>query len=215
MGLIAVVIAASKPGAGPYHVMPFIPAALYLLALHVDAIPARVRFQSAFRCGAPAFTLATILVACCQQMFFIVGSLETAGADLVRDLTRFADAHPTGAIGMGYTAVGERYTYARPVLVFRDGWYLLDAPAVQEFQMSRLPLPAATIEAVADCQAGFWLFPKGSEPFTAPNKYPSQRGRLLFPEDFRRTLFDHYDRTNDTDYFQVWRCRRAAVEAAR
>ena len=209
-GIVGVVIAASKPGAGPYHVMPFLPVVFYALALHVGAVPDRVRRQAAFRYGAPALAIVSTILAVCQQVFFFAGIAETGGTRFVDDLERFAAAHPGRTIAMGYGKTGERLTFSRALLVFQSGAYLLDAPAIQEYQMSGQELPPQTIAALAACRVDLFVFPKESDPFTAGNKYPAVRDRPLFSAEFRRVFFERYAREADTGYFQVWRCRGGA-----
>ena len=110
---------------------------------------------------------------------------------------------------MGYANAGERWTYVRPAIVFRTNRYPIDAPAVQEYEMSGLPMPTATIDALRRCETEFWLIPRGATPFSGPNKYPSTHLANLFPEPFTRAFFETYthDRAHDTRYFDVWRCR--------
>jgi hypothetical protein len=209
-GVLGVVIAAAKPGAGPYHLMPFLPAVFYLLALGIDAIPAQVRNQRACRQGMLAIAVTAVVLAICQQTFFLIGSTRTAGMDLAGDLMQFADRHPGARLAMGYTERGERLTFVRPLLVFRGGSYPLDGPAVQEYQMSGLALPESTYQALAECRTDFWFFPKGAEPFSALNIYPSMQRRWLFPDAFRAAFTQSYEHAEDTQYYQVWRCRERA-----
>lgn len=204
VGILGVALAAAKPGAGPYHLLPFWPAVLYLLALHAEALPA-------------GFVIATVIVASLQQVYFIgvMRSADDATADAAADVASFVEANPGRAIAMGYANAGERWTYVRPAIVFRTGHYPIDAPAVQEFEMSGLPLPEATIEALRRCDTEIWLIPKGATPFDGPNKYPSMQLKPLFPETFRRVFVDTYihDAAHDTRYFDVWRCRRTPASA--
>jgi hypothetical protein len=247
IGMIAVLIAASKPGAGPDHVMPFLPAVFFLASLSVHALapgdpgfgvrdpgfesartdlepfraPSRearapsAREHAAIRFGVPAFVLTASLIAIAQQVFLITWSAPVEGLRLSADLSRFVDAHPNSTVAMGFSRIGERHGFARPVLVFRTDTYPLDAPAIQEYQMSGLDLPDATFRALENCGTEFWLFPKNGAPFSATNIYPFMSGRPLFPEAFKRTFADRYERVDDTEHFQVWRCRqrsRAAVQ---
>jgi hypothetical protein len=199
VGILAVAFAAAKPGAGPYHLLPFWPAVLYLVALHAEALPA-------------AFVIATMIVASLQQLYFIgvMRSADDAMADAAADVVTFVDANPGRTIAMGYANAGERWTYVRPAIVFRTGRYPIDAPAVQEFEMSGLAVPDATIEALRRCDTDIWLIPKGATPFDGPNKYPSMQFAPLFPETFKRLFVETYvhDAAHDTRYFDVWRCRR-------
>ena len=215
IGMIAVLIAASKPGAGPDHVMPFLPAVFFFASLSVHALAPGPREQAAIRFGVPAFVLTASLIAIAQQVFLITWSAPVEGLRLSADLSRFIDAHPNSTVAMGFSRIGERHGFARPVLVFRTDAYPLDAPAIQEYQMSGLDLPDATFRALEHCGTEFWLFPKNGAPFSATNIYPFMSGRPLFPEAFKRTFADRYERVGDTEHFQVWRCRqrpRATVQ---
>jgi hypothetical protein len=206
VAMALVVLAASKPGAGSYHLLPFIPAVLYGVALGYD--DARRSDQgNIVRVGSVAFSITAAVVAFCQLTYFGWGATLTRGKDLAADIQRFADAHPAATIGMGYTSRDEPFTLPRPILVFRDGSYLLDAPAIQEYQMSGLALPHATIRAIAECRVDMWLFARNADPFTAPNKYPSSKFVPLFPDEFRQAFFNAYEHVSDTQYFQVWSCR--------
>jgi hypothetical protein len=235
-GVAGVAIAASKPGAGPYHLMPFIPAVLYLVARHSGTIDGEVREHEAMRAysrwrayAAAAFVLATLIVAGVQQLYFIgvMQSADGESADAAREVTRFADANPGRSIAMGYANTGERSTFVRPVLVFRSGRYLIDAPAVQEFEMSGLDLPAETIEALRRCDVEIWLIPKGAAPFDGPNKYPAMAYAPLFSDAFKHAFVETYEhvrdesdagrgnadrgRANGMRDFDVWRCRATAT----
>jgi hypothetical protein len=127
-------------------------------------------------------------------------------ADEVRSLI---DANPGQAMAMGYASAGERLTFVRPAIVFRTGRYPIDAPAVQEFEMSGLDLPSATIADVRRCAMEIWLIPSGAAPFDGPNKYPSMQLQPLFPIAFKAAFLDAYihDRASDTRHFDVWRCK--------
>jgi len=107
---------------------------------------------------------------------------------------------------MGYGR-DDRPTLVRPIVVFRSGTYLLDAPAVQEHQLSGIEIPPATIAALRACAVDYWLIPQGEEPFTGPNKYPAILLKPLFPESFRQAFFESYERDGRTQYYDVWQCR--------
>jgi hypothetical protein len=204
-GITGVAIAASKPGAGPYHLLPFVPAVLYVIALQ------RIRIHA-------AFVAATVIVASIQQVYFI-GVLRAArDADVaaMQDVTRLVESNPGRSMAMGYANAGERATFVRPLLVFRGNRYPIDAPAVQEFEMSGLDLPRATIEAMRGCEIDVWLMPKGAQPFDGPNKYPSTNLAPLFPETFKRAFADAYERdaARDTRAFDVWRCKARPAPAS-
>jgi hypothetical protein len=199
VGVVGVAIAASKPGAGPYHLLPFLPAVLYLFARHAEAMPIR------------GFAATAVIVATLQQLYF-VGVMRSEAAETAiaaNDVMSALDANPGQTMAMGYASAGERLTYVRPAIVFRTGRYPIDAPAVQEFQMSGLDLPPATIDAVQRCAIAIWLIPTGAAPFEGPNKYPSQHERPLFSDAFRRAFLATYIRDSGVNgrAFDAWRCR--------
>ena len=76
--------------------------------------------------------------------------------------------------------------------------------------MSGLELPDATMHALENCGTEYWLFPKDGVPFSATNIYPFMNGRPLFPDAFRQLFVQRYERVDDTQYYQVWRCRQGA-----
>ena len=222
LGLVGVVVAASKPGAGPYHLMPFLPVIVYILALHqarpadasaaADAAPSHLPLdlRPIYRRGCAAFVGAASLVAVAQQTYFFQLAHLNAGLNAADDIERFADAHPGARIAMGASDDDEHLTLARPVLVFRDARYLIDVPAIQEYQMSGLDLPPATLRAVRDCVVDIWLIPRNGHPFATKNNYPTTGYRELFPEAFRQAFFAAYERVGSTRLYQIWQCRRAS-----
>jgi hypothetical protein len=208
-GMGAVAVAASKPGAGPYHLLPFVPLVGYAAADLIGERRIFVNDPSAAR-TALAWTLAAAIVAIAWHTSFLRQMHEARGRDEAADLTRYLDAHPGVTAQMAYNGY-DRPTYARPVLTFRSGLYLIDAPAVQEHQLSRLPLPAATVEAVRRCRADVWFAPRGTEPFVGPNRYPAVALAPIFPDALRAAFHDAYVADGHTEYFDVWRCRTGPV----
>ncbi len=199
VGVAGVAIAASKPGAGPYHLLPFWPAIIYAIAL------------TGWNATHTAFVTAAVMVASLQQIYF-VAITRSADADVaVDDLTRIVRENPNRSIAMGYANAGERSTFVRPLLVFGGQPYPIDAPAVQEFEMSRLDIPSATLDALRRCEVDIWLIPKDARPFDGPNKYPSMELAPLFPESFKRAFVNAYELdtgAGGTPTFDVWRFRR-------
>ena len=211
-GMSAVVVAASKPGAGAYHLLPFIPTIAWM------ATTAQVR---AARPGGPtrltalvaiAWMSVTIAVAGAQQLQWLRTMIGRSGVMDHDDVARFAASHE-GVIEMGYGS-DEPLTMARPLLVFRSHRYLLDQPALREHQLAGIEIPAATIAAIQTCRAAYWLVPRGEEPFAARNIYPQTGFAPLYSDTFRRAFHDAYVKVSSTAYFDVWRCRRSAAEGS-
>jgi hypothetical protein len=206
-GVALVTIAASKPGAGPYHLLPFAPAILYVTARSLNRIGAGFLADVRVRPMAKAFAWSVAIVAALQIVQFVHAATRTRGLPIAEDLRRTTERYAPSTIGMGYSSQNEAYAYVRPVLVFRQGRYLLDAPAVQEHQLSGLQLGTASIQAIETCGNDIWLMPKGGDPFSLASRYPQTGHAPLFPEAFRAAFHKAYHHTAATDYFDVWVCR--------
>ena len=203
-GLVAT--AASKPGAGTYHLLPLVPVAAYLLASKLadgtgGAEPGRWR-----RSLVAGWCTSLCVIAATQQFQFIWTMTGRRADRTADDIRAFASDH-AGTIEMGY-GVSDPITFARPILVFRNGSYLLDQPAIGEHQLAGIPIPDATLTALQSCRVSYWLIPKGEEPFTARNFYPAVRFQPLYPEPFRQVFRTSYARVSETRYFDVWQCQR-------
>ena len=206
VSMAVLAIAAAKPGAGPYHFIPFLPTIAYLVAWRTSAFDARNTVEPRAARVAIAFVAAGVVVALVQQVTFVVTMVERRTRDEAADLERFARAHQ-GPIAMGYGAT-EAFSLARPLLVFRNGDYLLDQPAIREHQLEGVELPAATLEALARCRVKYWLIPKDEPPFVGRNVYAAVFFRSIFPDTFRDAFHAAYAKTGSTEYYDVWECAR-------
>jgi hypothetical protein len=208
-GIAMTVIAASKPGAGAYHLLPFVPVVLYSAAVTWGCANSNISGNRHMRLAVLAFIVTVGVIATLQTAYFIFAATQTRGMSLASDLNDFVQAHPDRRIEMGYAAENESFAYVRPILVFHEGAYLVDAPAIQEFQMSGLDLPAATVQAIESCAIDLWLFPRDGTPFSVRNRYPSTGHVPVFPERFRTAFGRSYHPITSTKYFEVWGCRAA------
>lgn len=201
-GMCGVLVAASKPGAGAYHFVPFLPVIAYVFAATSPrAIAARGRaWLSPFLC-----TL--LIVVSIQQEYFFRLTADRELQDSYSDVAEYLARRPGENVGVGYTSA-ERMTFARTLTVFRTGQYLLDVPAIQEHQLSGLPLPIATIDAMRACSVEAWLLPSGRDPFHIRNDYPSTGYAEIFPAEFILAFHESYRLAERTRHYDVWRCRK-------
>lgn len=206
LAMTLIVVLGAKPGAGPYHLLPFVPVIIFIAA----SVSVDVDFDWRPP-AAVAFILPAIVIAAIQQTL-LIDALRTASSQHVAsDIIAFADAHPGDRIDMGYGGTSSYkgsapLTFYRPLLVFRSGKYLLDAPAIQEHQLAGIAIPAPTFHAIARCDADYWLIPKGEEPFRTRNMYAATGFAPLFSPEFKSTFLDAYHLTMSTDYFDVYSC---------
>jgi len=212
IAMCSVAILASKPGAGPYHLLPFLPVLALLTALQLDGIHSDDR---QVRLLTFTYTAVAAAIALAQQSSFISTVREIDAFGPSADVTRFIDAHAGAVIQIGYSS-DERTTFVRPLVVFRSNLYLLDQPAIQEHQLAGVEIPDATKMALRACAVKYWLIPSTGEPFSAVNRYPAMQRRPLFDTTFRRAFFEAYERSARTQYFDVWTCRtKPSIEAGR
>jgi hypothetical protein len=202
VAILGIVVAASKPGAGSYHFVPFLPILAYVFAAirSTDDSP-----RPADRWLAPLVCTLLFIVLIQQQYFFRLAGNPAVAASY-DDVAAYLAQHPGERVGMGYTSA-EAMTFARTLIVFKTGEYLLDVPAIQEHQLSGLPLPQATIEAVRQCAVTTWLVPKGGAPFHIRNDYPQTDYAEIFPQAFIDAFHQRYTLEASTEYYDVWRCR--------
>jgi hypothetical protein len=206
LGLLGVAVAAAKPGAGPYHVLPFVPAVALILASHWEAIVEARRAPAAdLRSASVAFVLTLIVVAGGRQAYFL-GEASRIDAGSAVEIAGLIAAHPGQRLALGYANEDESRTFARVLPVFAGAPYLLDMPAIQEHQMSGVELPRATIDAIEQCRITTWLIPRAGEPFTMRNGYPRTGYRFLFPEAFQDAFRRRYRKVESTPRYDVWTC---------
>jgi hypothetical protein len=201
-GMAGIVVLAAKPGSGPYHLLPFIPALVWFDAsagLRNDA-PTVGHSPDAWR---RALLIAGIVLAAGSQAYFLAGLHRTEWSEASRELRALLAGQPVSA-QVGYADAGP-LSYLRVLAVFRSGTYLLDTPAVQEHQRADVEIPDATVDRFRRCETPVWILPRG-EPFSAVNAYPQTGHRRLFPETLRSAFLARYTQTASGRYYEVWTC---------
>ena len=115
--ICAVIVVAAKPGAGAFHLVPFLPTIAYVFAATggAAAITRRTGWLTPF-----AGTL--VLIALMQQEYFFRRTLDPMLAGSYRDVEEYVRQHPSERVSIGYTSA-ERMTFARTLTVFRTGEY--------------------------------------------------------------------------------------------
>lgn len=206
-GISGVVLAAAKPGAGPYHLMPFMPIVVYLVAWHLARLPTLAVPDPLIAQGSAAFVFGCVVVALAQQAYLLSEMQGRRGGREIEDIEQFAATH-AGVVEMGYGR-SEALTLARPVLVFKNRSYFLDQPAVREHQLAGLEVPSATIAALKRCQVSYWLIPKNEAPFSGVNSYGALFQVPLYPAEFREAFISTYEHVETTAYYDAWQCRSA------
>jgi hypothetical protein len=203
-------IAASKPGSGPHHFLPFLPALAFLTALAAARVRAYRPITNwslyAFWAPAAAFLGAATVKAGFALFYGLQVVIAQAGAVAIeQDIAAIIAAYPGKNIQMGY-GDGTLYprTFRRHQLVYAGNPYLIDAPSIMDAQYSGIDIPQQTIARLLADDTALWLIPAGAQPFTIGNWYYRYTGELLFDEAFRSAFSDNFHKLTATEYFDIY-----------
>ena len=119
LAAIAIATIGAKPGGGPYHLLPFVPVWLWI-ALRCPTPAWRHRWVWS---GAGALVVVAVVLAVPRQLTLYRTIVNRPLAAAVDDVRRFADAHPSQRIAVGYSGTS-RWSDARTEIVFRTRDYL-------------------------------------------------------------------------------------------
>ncbi len=207
-GVSGVVIAGAKPGAGPYHLLPFVPTLIYLSSGSTFRLRSEAAQDQMLRAAA-AFIAVAVAIAASQQAHFVAVTESRDASGMADDIVAFASTH-SGVVEVGYGST-ESLSHMRPVLVFKNSFYMLDQPAVREHQLAGLDVPATTGAYLTQCKVNYWLIPKGEQPFSGVNTYAAVFLRNMYPDSFRATFEATHSRIMTTSYYDVWRCNASSI----
>jgi len=199
--------------------LPFIPLFSYILALSVEWISQEgILFQSETRLSSirvavisaiVAFLITFPLAIVLEEARLVSSIIKSPGTSIISDISNIMRTYPNVPMHMGFSEGKGNYehTYYRPILVFAGNPYLIDVVSMFEMQEANLnPLPDKTINALQSCQVKLWLLPKPThEPFDLANFYPPHQP--VFNEQFKKAFLKVYEKTSESDFFELWSCR--------
>jgi hypothetical protein len=207
---IAVIVVASKPGAGAHHLLPFLGFHSFLLQRMLVAAAGRQRDAVSWRelpAARAALTgLAAVLVGTAYPAvaklngllkFDLQGSSQRAQLE---ELTRFADRYPHGMVGL---AGRESYalTLFRPWITLK-GTLQTDYGAWMDWNLSGAS-DAPLARALWACEIPYLYVPAGGEPFTMDSGYGTGP---LFSDAVRESFTHGYSLVHPGQYFDVYGC---------
>jgi hypothetical protein len=210
LAVFLALIAGAKPGSGPHHFLPFLPALAFLTA-HATARVYAYRPTtniSIYGFWAPlgAFLLAAAIKSAVAAYFGISVVFSHTNEVAVKDeLAAILAANPQHHVYMGY-GDGDRYisTFLRTELAYAGQPYLIDLPALLDADFSGIAIPAATIDKMLADKSAIWLIPAGEQPFTMVSWYHLDTGQLLFDDRFRDAFNQNFVLTESRDYFDLY-----------
>jgi hypothetical protein len=204
--LFAVSIIAGKPGAGPHHLLLFLPAVAFAVARILSAsgnADAAMKPSGALRLlflpllatfGFTALAISGHYV----RIFF--GEAHIAQERLV-ELQNFSNQYPDAQMGVTDDA---RYpeTFQFPAMVFSGNRLYFSVAAWMDLKQSGLD-PHYAIDLVKQCRVREWILPSAGEPFTLLSWYTFQP---LLPDAFRDNFRRNYSVVQKGEFFNVWSC---------
>ena len=214
------IVTGSKLGAGRSHLNPGFIVAAYLAVVFWNRASSGGA-STALRYGFAVYALVLVVPAISQTHDLWQIGVERRGyANAVNaDLDEVLRTHPGETVEMGYsetpgadTTVDSLALFA-PKLVLAGNPDLVDAGAMFDMGLSKLPIPEATLDALRACKVQVWLVPRGRAPFELTNAYafdiPSRfPERHLFSAEFREAFAETYRLQGSTTYYDLWACSR-------
>jgi hypothetical protein len=217
-----VVVLSSKLGAGPHHLLPFIPVLGYEYALLYRASRARWSEQRPrlFRFGGGAlavFVVVRVSGVLGETCSLVRGEWARAPAVLA-DVEAVASRYAPRRVEMGYGEREEGVTLSRLPLVVANNHVTVDDVAVDDMQLAGLEVPPATVDELGTCSTAVWLIPKGEAPFRLENFYRHLApgvvpDRPLFSGAFRDAFLRTYRKDASTEFFDLWVCGEPSTMA--
>jgi hypothetical protein len=210
---VALLMFASKLGAGPHHFLPLIPIVLLFAAEQAEK-GRSFRWHSSMVSVTGyalcfSWLLSCLLVALGSAYSISAGAIrqEAETAASIGDLQQLVDAHPActwlGGAPLSGAAVGSSYHLQ---LVFKGMPPGLHPPAQMDFQLAEMPETDLTklqkeIEESYRRPIG-WVVPKGSLPFGMKTAF--DQSRPLFSEKFQREFAERFVRGGSSRFFDFY-----------
>jgi hypothetical protein len=190
----------SKPGAGTYHLMPFIPTNAFLLQRLLEEKRPSTLFLAPFKIGLLALALASTLV-----LLQLVWSMYQTYSDKYgekKEIAELADSYAGLVLGV---SDNQRYSYAffRPMLESR-GVRQIDYPAYMDLNFSGVS-DGGFAQALSECKFSYMALPKLGEPFSMLSFYTN---KPLLSDNVRAMFKEHYKMLEERNYYSVFNCRK-------
>jgi len=209
---LAVIVLATKPGAGLVHLLPLVPVNIVYCAILWNSLPDRATTWSmapaAWGRGAVGAFLVTVLI-----FGSVIGYRAGRRAeDIMANSGRLCDDISTilaergdRTVGMGYGGEGRYFTatYLRPLLAFAQQPVTIDAISQIDAQLAHLDMSAESMDSLDTGVIDVWLIPRGQQPFKKRSWYKPHEA--VFPDEFRDRFLTHYALDGHSEFFDLWR----------
>jgi hypothetical protein len=238
LALAGCIVAASKDGAGPWHLWPMIPFLLlwtgYEASSHgIDApypegvshgeensslSPSPIRIRRVVSAIALAATLVTLAFGF-HDLFRVIhqpGQAQQRAAEHAAEnaINTLAHRRTLGRnLAMGYGSLVQDYrTDLRFELSLNEQEYFFDENALVETIKEGLPMPPGVVQRILGCN-DIWLIPHGDIPFSTlrTGVLPMTVTPYLFPDIIRLHFAESHTLLESGQIYDLWSCPFAAA----
>jgi len=205
--VLIVCLIGGKKGAGPTHLLPFLPAFIFFVMRAAQA-DFTLRHQ-ATRPATLAIYFLVLAVAYLPSFVsnqFSIAAWDRANDDPAfrREATQFYADYPTAAMGAAGDA-SYTLTQYKAIGVLAGGPLVFDATTWMDLQKGGVS-DAVTQRLLIDCHTPFWIIPNAGVPFSQTAAYDSDP---LFSDRFRESFHQYYKPIRKGQFYSVWGCRDA------
>lgn len=201
---LLVAVAASKPGAGPHHFIPFIPVIVWWAVREYLLLPQSQ--QQKLSIVWVAFVLTISLNAVNRQKRIVALFSQTKQrVSEFADLQKINKEIPEGSLELGISDNPQyESTFYKAFLVSQGRGLLFDGAALMDMKASGMDVPETTLSALKTCQVPYFVMPKEGVPWSILNFYGDTP---LFTQDLQNAFAAHYEKQRETDFFAVYKCK--------
>ena len=214
--LVVVNIMGAIAGGGKLYLLPFMPLFVYFWSKliniefnyqYVKLSNTKLLIILSLLLGLTFSTVPTSVLKTGYMLlkFSINLKKDAIPRQVINDLRNIDRQYPELTIHMG---IGEykdyKYTYYRPVLVYRGNPYYIDFPAYMAYQNSKMLDRKQLAQIFEACKIDIWLIPKGNIPFHMENW---SDGKPLFDQQLRNSFLNNYDQINSSKFFDIYKCK--------
>ena len=206
--MLMMIIVGGKAGAGPHHLIPFIPLCLYGAVIVLKPAESRagrtsaIVYISLFLAYGPGYLL---------NLWQAVNlhSSSTVELEKIAELQQDLNAYPKAQIGVSDYQHYSDSSY-RILSVLKGRALRVDFAAFMDLSFGGVR-EENVARFISRCEVPTWILPVGA-PFTLLSLYTNAP---LLSDDFRRTFYINYKLVQIGRAYQVWQCRSSAERVER
>jgi hypothetical protein len=206
---LLVCIAASKPGAGPHHLLPGLPIKIWLV--HQLTCKNNDKNIRAFRfLGLVVLVMSIYFVSYGYPKFLRVHlvSFESISRQFQakREILQLMQYYPNPLIGVSDDK-HENYSlsFYRPYAFGPDYLHKLDPVSFMEVNYTLKVKDTLFLQRLRNCEYATILLPANGEPFSLSNFYTN---KPLFSDDFRSAFSAIYVRSTLGNFYDAYTCSK-------